>query len=1180
MRAPQFVEEEEQRIARLLNFFSAYMVVFALFGGAVRLWVGDARIPFLVSGLTVLAVGLTQLLMRQGFLRQAGIFLTTAVWVSLSIALFINGGVYTPSFSLMMIVIVIASLVVDRNAAIIFAVLSTAIGFVVFLGMRDGWLVQSPIPQAATIWGVISSAGFLGTAVVLYIAVGDLESILFRLRTSNRDLIVTRNLLEASNTERSRDIALATEIGQILSQIQNLDELLSETVKLVYNHFNLYHAQIYLLDKASRVLVLRASSGITGTEILQHGHRLPLGAGSVNGTAAAQQKTIAISDIRTSKLFRANSFLPDTQSELSIPLMIGTELIGVLDLQSSQPYDPIIEKTDLFELLTSQIAVAVKNAQLFSKASASQEIWQTETKQSIYEGWREYLDAIDQREYQGYEYAEVDLNQLLHPLSLYDGDGITLPIKSSEQQIGVVQLEKAGGEAWDRHDIELIEAVSGQLVNRLENIRLLANAEKYRIKAERSSQRLVQDGWHSFIQTEPTSLGFVYHQAEVVPSFEMTTKPEAKLAVSFPVTVQGAQIGYLEAGAEALNELPSGNEDVYDLVKVIATQLGTHIENLRLTQQTEIALAESRARANDLAFVNRIVSRISASHDLESSLQFIVDELVKKLDIPQARIALLDETGSKLRVVSERHDPLRTPSALDAEIPIANSPATSIAISKRKTVVVPDPQTSILTQSVHDLMREQAIETLVIIPLAVGNRVLGTVGLDILEVGHSLSQEQIKLAETVVFQAAATLQSAQAFEQTQQALLATETLYEGSDRIVKADTIEDVLMALLQAPSLANLDRASLSFFDKALAEGERLQAFTRVVGWMRDAGSHSSDRVDTTPERFDAEDYPSMLVLSDPYTPAIVYEIETDARLDAAARERFVAGQGLHGLMNFPLTAGDLWIGMFTGLTEEPLTVSDKDLRQISALIDQAAVVLQNKRLLIQTEAALTETEEQARRLSMLNELSSLLGTANTVERAFVGVAKYSEEIFSQIRLSVALLTEDRLAFRLMSLKGEDEVVHTDITFPLAGTAVSAVIADNKLITVDDLHHSSFSEIRPLRQQGVRSVIMAPMTTPAGVLGVLTVGRPKPRAFTAADQNVVTQIASLFAATIENRRLLANARKQADRAEIVNSINQKIQGTTTMEAAVQMAIQELGQALRAKYTQIELTQPNGQGDV
>lgn len=1170
LAAPTFADEEQTRIARLGHWAAVACMSVALLGMVLLQVVGqgtrsNVTVTLIFAGAAVAVL----VLLRLGYVWGAGAVLTTAVLSSITLAMWLTQTIYTPAFNVLFLVVLLASLLVGRRAAFGFAVL--AIAAIAMVGIRFGF--AAPIYLSGVAWVVWMGLMLVITAVILYFAMGDLQRALALVRERNEQLANIRIVLETRVHERTGELALAADIGRTITQIRDLDLLLAEAVRLIRDYFNLYHVQIYLVDKRAHTLELKVGTGEIGAELLRQAHRLPIGVGSINGTCAAEKKAIVVEDTRNSPIFRPNPLLPNTRSQMSVPLLIGSHLMGVLNLQSQHVNELNPDIVNVFEVLAGQLAVALENAQLFTESAKAQRALELQAQKSVYEGWQSYLNAIERAEYAGYTYAAAQLDVLTEPIRTGFGEELTMPLTLSGQQVGLVQMERMLDQPWTASETELVQAVLNQVVNRLENIRLLANAEYFRVQAEQANKRLIHEAWRDYLKEAPAP-GYAYDQTEVTPfntdlpygDYESTT------SISFPVSVQGAIIGYLEAAADRFGLDEGENRLASDLVHAVADQLSIHVENLRLTQQADVALASSQARAEELAFVNRVVSAISGSLELDKSLQIVLDELTGMLKISQARVALLMPDRQGLRVVAEHYDPRLSPTALGAEIPIADSPATEMALRERRTIVVPNPQTNPMTRSVHALMRQQGIETLVIIPLIAQNEVLGTVGIDLLEKGQSFTADEVRLAETVVFQAAAALQNAQLFQTTQAALAETEVLYAGSDRIIKAETMEDVLLALLEAPALQGVDRAGFAFFDAPVAEGDMPVMFETAATWERPLTGTLRDGLRPSGIRYQLADYPAAQLLSDRHGVALVPDIATDDRFDDRSRMLFVDQYGMRGMLNLPLVAGEYWLGMFTGLTRQPLAMTGQMLRQIASLVDQAAVVLQNKLLFVDTQQALRQTEQQALRLSALNDLGRFLSTAETRAEALEGVAQYVTRIFGQGRLSVLLLNERKDAFYVLQLPEDLTGPVTPRWVPLYETAVADVITHNRVLVVEDTTHSRYSEVRPLSQQGVRSLLSVPMTTPTGVMGVLNLGSPRPHAFDQQDQNLLSQIASLLAAALENRQLLAQARKQVARERVLNNINQKILGTTTMDEALQTAIQELGKALRARYTQIELT--------
>ena len=118
-----------------------------------------------------------------------------------------------------------------------------------------------------------------------------------------------------------------------------------------------------------------------------------------------------------------------------------------------------------------------------------------------------------------------------------------------------------------------------------------------------------------------------------------------------------------------------------------------------------------------------------------------------------------------------------TDSAVGAVIPVTNNPATQMAIAERRPVIVEHATESPLTASAHEVLRQRGVKTILILPLVVENEVIGTVGLDVVEEGIELTEDQLRLAVTIVYQAATAVQRARLFNETEQARRDAEHLY-------------------------------------------------------------------------------------------------------------------------------------------------------------------------------------------------------------------------------------------------------------------------------------------------------------------------------------------------------------------------------------------------------------------
>ena len=150
--------------------------------------------------------------------------------------------------------------------------------------------------------------------------------------------------------------------SEIAAASQDLEDLLTKAVELIRERFGFYHASVFLIDESNTYAVVRASTGEAGREMLQRGHRLRIGSRSTVGQAAAQRQPVIINDTLHSDIHRPNPLLPETRAEAALPLIAGDRLIGVLDVQATQPEAFTTESVRMLTLLATQLAVAVENA--------------------------------------------------------------------------------------------------------------------------------------------------------------------------------------------------------------------------------------------------------------------------------------------------------------------------------------------------------------------------------------------------------------------------------------------------------------------------------------------------------------------------------------------------------------------------------------------------------------------------------------------------------------------------------------------------------------------------------------------------------------------------------------------------------------------------------------------------
>jgi PAS domain S-box-containing protein len=176
--------------------------------------------------------------------------------------------------------------------------------------------------------------------------------------------ITRRKRAEELLKQRAAQLATLNDVGSKIATVLDLDSVLDRAVRLVQGSFGYHHVGLFTLDRKQGALVMKARAG-DFEPLFPPDHRLKLGQGMV-GWAAQCGKTLLADDVRAEPRY-VNPYpgVVPTVSELSVPIRVSEEVVGVLDIQSPQ-IDAFDENdVPVMETLANQIAVAIENARLY-----------------------------------------------------------------------------------------------------------------------------------------------------------------------------------------------------------------------------------------------------------------------------------------------------------------------------------------------------------------------------------------------------------------------------------------------------------------------------------------------------------------------------------------------------------------------------------------------------------------------------------------------------------------------------------------------------------------------------------------------------------------------------------------------------------------------------------------------
>ncbi|MEK7325486.1 MAG: GAF domain-containing protein, partial [Chloroflexota bacterium] len=557
-------------------------------------------------------------------------------------------------------------------------------------------------------------------------------------------------------------------------------------------------------DPASRTLVLQAGTGSTGAELLRRGHRLLVGPGSLNGRAAAERQAVIVSDIATNVSFRPNPLLPLTRSEMVMPLVMEDRVVGVLDLQHSQPGAFTAEALPAFEAVAGQLAVAIRNAALFTQAEQARLEVEAQAHRLAQAGWADFLNAVERNERFGYAFdanglAPVEAAATPAP----DQPTLSAPILVSGEPVGLIQLEGNVDQSWTDDEAEVVNAVARQVAQQVENLRLLAQAEQARAEVEAQARRLTREGWEIYLQTaSPSAGGYTYDLNQVSPLTLEADSSSSGSLVAQPLTVRGERIGEIEVeGVEGLDGAS------VELVVAVAGQLSAHLENLRLAEQTRTALV-------DLAQRERVVSNVAdtAVELLQRGPTAISDVLARLgKDTAVSRVYIfenfIDHDG--LLCIRQTHEWVTEGIAPQIDnpelqhLPYATTlPRWPDILSRGELIrgLVRD-----LPATEREIMESQDIRSILIIPMFAGKEFYGFVGVDDCVHDRVWDAYEINLLQTVSISIVNAIMNARLLQQTEDALTQTRRragrealVNEISQKIQSTLTVEGAMQTAIQ----------------------------------------------------------------------------------------------------------------------------------------------------------------------------------------------------------------------------------------------------------------------------------------------------------------------------------------------------------------------------------------------
>lgn len=510
--------------------------------------------------------------------------------------------------------------------------------------------------------------------------------------------------LETRVEMRTAQVQASADVGRVVTSILDPDQLLKRVVQLITERFGFYYAAAFTLDQANQWAMLREASGPRDAAWLlkQAGHRLEVTSNSMVAACIRDRQARIALDVGKEAVRFSNPLLPETRSEVALPLIVGDQVLGALDVQSTQAAAFDETSAAVLQNMADQIAVALNNAaqyqleqqraqQTTQLLEASVELSSQTEAVSLYnrivEVAANLLHADSAALWQSLDDKELELKyaigafQVLIGQRTHIGEGIAgrvhatslalrlneartwrdaaldfgeisihavvaVPMLWKNAPVGVLVVAHTHPEGhFTTNDSNVAQLFAAQTASTLANMRLLEQLQNTLNDLGTANRRLTGEAWQAHLRDNEIS--YEYRRS----SGPAASQPALSLAL--PIELRGQPIGQIVLEDDQPHrEL---TEEERSIVYEIAQRMSLALESARLFEQTQSALGEARRLAQREQLINRITSQLRGAVTVDEVLRIATEEMRNSVGATYTA-AKLTQPGSEGNGQGEEHD--------------------------------------------------------------------------------------------------------------------------------------------------------------------------------------------------------------------------------------------------------------------------------------------------------------------------------------------------------------------------------------------------------------------------------------------------------------------------------------------------------------------------------------------
>ncbi len=535
----------------VINIFLLPLVI-GLFGDESR------NIPALITLSITLTLEIISLFLAvRGKVGMAKLIVPLALIAAIAIIASGTNGLRDISIVGLPFVFVIAALLLGRLGIWLVAPIAviTALGIAI-MDLRTG----RAITQVGVDDAIIIVIVLIGCAGVIQVLINRLTETINRLKINeknqlaeNRELSELRQSLEERVNQRTADLDTANQfnlrrarqfeaISQVvkaISSIQDLDTLMPRITQVISEQFNTYHTGIFLLDKEREFAVLRASNSEGGQKMLEKGHKLKVGQTGIVGLVSATGRTRIALDVGSDAAYFDNPNLPNTRSEITMPLRYSGQIIGALDVQSTEANAFSHDDVEVLTTLADQVAITLNNTLILEEARKSlaesqstfgdftRNSWEVMQSKSLGLGFQlkgSTVSRLEQPLTGEYIQEAAKLGRPVISNKENGNSNLAIPIRLRGRTIGIMNLHTKQHQELTSDDADIAESVADRLSIAIETALLIQTAQHRadieRVTTDISSRINASTRFETILQTAAQELSRALGGSDVLVQIE------------------------------------------------------------------------------------------------------------------------------------------------------------------------------------------------------------------------------------------------------------------------------------------------------------------------------------------------------------------------------------------------------------------------------------------------------------------------------------------------------------------------------------------------------------------------------------------------------------------------------------------------------------------------------------